>query len=159
MIRCKGLLMNGVAALVFPLALSAPAAAGDTPAHETPSGITITVQVATFRSRAGVLGCRLYHRPSGFPEGTAGTLERRVAIAGTSAACTFDNVAPGVYAVSVMHDENDNQKLDKNFLGIPTEGYGVSNNHTHAMRNPEWEESKVVVEAGKPLRLDIRLRY
>ena len=53
---------------------------------------------------------------------------------------TFKNVPPGTYAVGVVHDENDNGKLDTNFLGIPKEGYGFSNN-TSAMRKPTFKES------------------
>jgi uncharacterized protein (DUF2141 family) len=58
-----------------------------------------------------------------------------------------------------MHDENGNRKLDKNFFGVPTEGYGVSNNHTYAMSNPTWDESKFVVESGKRVGLGVALRY
>lgn len=53
---------------------------------------------------------------------------------------TFKNIPPGIYAVGVIHDENDNGKLDTNFLGIPKEGYGFSNN-TSAMRKPTFKES------------------
>lgn len=41
---------------------------------------------------------------------------------------TFDDLAQGTYAIKLFHDANDNGKLDKNFLGIPSEGYGFSNN-------------------------------
>jgi len=40
----------------------------------------------------------------------------------------FPGVAPGRYAVSVFHDENSNGKMDTNFIGIPREGVGASNN-------------------------------
>ena len=40
----------------------------------------------------------------------------------------FTDLPAGVYAVSVFHDENMNQKLDKNFVGVPKEEYGASNN-------------------------------
>ncbi|HXX68370.1 MAG TPA: DUF2141 domain-containing protein [Polyangiaceae bacterium] len=94
-----------------------------------------------------------------FPEASAGTVEKRVPITAGTTQCSFENVSAGTYAISVMHDENDNQKLDKNFFGVPTEGYGVSNNHTHAMSSPTWEESKFTVEGGKNLGLGIGLRY
>jgi len=45
-----------------------------------------------------------------------------------SAQVAFTDLHDGVYAVSVFHDENENQKLDKDFVGIPKEGYGASNN-------------------------------
>jgi len=40
----------------------------------------------------------------------------------------FEDVPEGIYAVSVFHDENNNQKLDTNFMGIPKEDIGCSNN-------------------------------
>jgi uncharacterized protein (DUF2141 family) len=57
---------------------------------------------------------------------------------------TFKNLPPGTYAVGVIDDENDNGKLDTNFLGIPKEGYGFSNNVT-AMRKPTFDEAHVDV--------------
>ncbi len=133
-----------------------------TPFAWADGGVTtsrININVGKLRNQKGVLGCRLHHAEKGFPEESSGTVERRVAITGEIVRCDFTDVSPGTYAVSCMHDENDNGKLDKSFLGIPSEGYGVSNNHTHAMSAPTWEESKFVVEAGKNVGLGISLRY
>ncbi len=138
------------------LALGAPARADE---PKPPTVATLTVNVKSFRNRSGALGCRLYRSSTGFPESSAGTVERRVSISGETTTCTFEGVGAGTYAVSVMHDENGNQKLDKNMFGVPTEGYGVSNNHTHALSNPTWEESKFNVESGKNLTLWVNLRY
>jgi uncharacterized protein (DUF2141 family) len=106
----------------------------------------------------GVLGCRLYSSPTGFPKEPTPRQQQK-AITGTTVRYTFEGVPTGTYAVSVMHDENANGKLDANFLGIPTEGYGVSNNHTHAMSAPTWDESKFDVKDGQDVRLGIALRY
>lgn len=134
------------------------AAAQESPAVPR-STSDISVNVGSFRNLKGALGCRLFGKAVGFPEDPRGTVEARVAIIGSTTRCEFHDVPPGTYAVSVMHDENDNRKLDKNFLGIPTEGYGVSNNHTHAMSAPTWEESKFVVVRGTKVALGIGLRY
>ncbi len=64
-----------------------------------------------------------------------------------------------MYAVVVLHDENDNRQCDRNRFGVPLEGDGVSNNHTYAMSAPTWQESKFVVEGGKDRTLAISLRY
>jgi uncharacterized protein (DUF2141 family) len=40
----------------------------------------------------------------------------------------FENLKPGMYAFQFIHDENSNEKLDTNWLGIPKEGFGYSNN-------------------------------
>jgi len=66
--------------------------------------------------------------------------------------------APGFYAVSVFHDENMNQKLDKNFVGVPKEGYGASNNPKKKMGPPSFEETKFQL-SGMEQSLEIKLMY
>ena len=137
------------------LSVAVPASAAD----ESPAKSSIVATVGTFRNKNGFLSCRLYKSAAGFPGPSTGTLARRVPIGGSSAACTFDDLEPGTYAVAVIHDENGNGRLDKNIFGAPTEGYGVSNNHTHAFSAPSWDESNFVVERGKKVSLTIRLDY
>lgn len=129
-------------------------------ADGAPVTSTIDVNVGTFRNSKGWFGCRLCSASAsgGFPKEPTST-EQRLPITGGTVRCTFTHVPAGTYAVSVMHDENGNGKLDSNFLGIPTEGYGVSNNHTHALSAPTWDESKFDVKAGDVVRLGIALRY
>jgi len=128
-------------------------------AEPPPNSAMISVTVGPLRNGKGSLACRLHASAEGFPRSRAGLVSRRVKIAGASARCVFENVAPGTYAVVVHHDENDNRQCDRNRLGIPLEGYGVSNNHTYAMSAPTWQESKFVVEGGKERVLGISLRY
>jgi len=68
----------------------------------------------------------------------------------------FKDLAPGAYAVQVFHDENGNNKLDSNFLGIPTEGYGFSNN-PNVMRKAHYDEARFDVGADAA-NVTIRLR-
>jgi uncharacterized protein (DUF2141 family) len=122
-------------------------------------GQTLTVNVSAFRNTKGVLGCRLYAGPTGFPMQATFKAQQAVPIHGATARCTFAGLEPGTYAVVVLHDENQNQKVDKNFLGIPIEGYGVSNNKTYATSAPRWDESKFQVPAGRDVVVPIVLRY
>ncbi len=62
----------------------------------------------------------------------------------------------GTYAISCFHDVNGNGKLDTNFLGIPTEPYGFSNNARPKFRAPNWEEAKFDWQPGAEM-LRIRL--
>jgi len=41
---------------------------------------------------------------------------------------TFEDVTPGNYAIMVLHDANDNGKMDFDTTGRPSESYGMSNN-------------------------------
>jgi uncharacterized protein (DUF2141 family) len=120
---------------------------------------SISATVGPLRSSNGAVACRLYTSGNGFPRTTTGTTTVRVKVASGFARCAFENLTPGTYAVMVHHDENDNHKMDKNLLGMPLEGYGASNNRTHALSAPSWDESKFVVEAGKTRALAISLRY
>jgi uncharacterized protein (DUF2141 family) len=71
----------------------------------------------------------------------------------------FTNLPPGYYAVTLFHDENNNGKLDTNFLGIPKEGYGASGNKLPLASRPAFEDSKFLIEDGKKVVIPVRLRY
>lgn len=144
------------ASFVICLASSLTSSAFGEPA---PGGVTVTANVGPLRSVKGNIGCRLFFGEKSFPRGTEGTTRQGVRVSGSVTRCVFKDVPPGTYAMTVIHDENDNGKLDRNLLGIPTEGYGVSNNQTRATRAPIWSECKFVVEAGKNRELNISLRY
>ena len=126
-------------------------------AEEEDEGATLVVRVGTFENEDGRLGCRLFSNPAAFPDGSGRS--RTATIDGTRGTCTFRNVEPGTCALAAIHDENANGRLDKNWVGMPTEGYGVSNNKTHAMSAPEWDESSFTVTAGERRTFNIRLRY
>jgi uncharacterized protein (DUF2141 family) len=128
-------------------------------AEEPVAGVhRVVAEVSRFRNTRGFLGCRLFRSADGFPEGGKDTLEVRVPVAAAVTRCEFRDVPDGRYAIAVMHDENGNGLLDKNFIGVPTEGYGVSNNRTHAMSSPTWRDSTFEVRAQDVI-LQIRLRY
>jgi uncharacterized protein (DUF2141 family) len=135
--------------------LAGAARAGEPAAAATAAAVV--VEVKNLRNASGALGCRLHASGEGFPDNQG--QERTAPIKDGAATCRFEGLAPGTYAVSVMHDENGNQKLDKNFLGVPTEGYGVSNNKTYSLSAPKWDESKFTVAAGETRTLDVVLRY
>lgn len=143
-------------ALGLGLGLIAPVAAW---AQARDDGATsLRLEVSSFRNAKGTLNCRLFTEAPSFPDGE-GARSVRAAIAGAQASCVFDDLSPGTYAVAVVHDENGNGRLDKNFLGIPTEGYGVSNNRTSAVSSPKWDESRFTIVAREPLVLRVNLRY
>lgn len=124
------------------------------------TGATLEVVVPQVRNAQGGLGCQLFAGAEGFPNKGARALQVVMSpIANGAARCRFQPVPAGSYAVAVVHDENGNQKLDSNFLGVPIEGYGVSNNKTYAMSEPRWDESRFDLAAGETRQLTIQLRY
>ena len=71
---------------------------------------------------------------------------------------TFADIKPGNYAVSVLHDENQNKDLDQGKLGIPKEGYGFSNNVMGVMGPPSFRKARFRVPAGKS-SITIKMKY
>ncbi|RKR07900.1 uncharacterized protein (DUF2141 family) [Maribacter vaceletii] len=59
---------------------------------------------------------------------------------------TFVDVPEGIYAISVFHDEDKDGKLKTNFLGIPSEDTGSSNNAPAMFGPPKWEDAKFEVK-------------
>jgi uncharacterized protein (DUF2141 family) len=121
---------------------------------------TLDVVIPQVRNAQGGLGCQLFASAVGFPKKGERALQSVMSpITNGSARCRFQPVPAGSYAVAVVHDENGNQTLDSNFLGVPTEGYGVSNNKTYAMSEPRWDESRIDLAPGESRQLTIQLRY
>lgn len=67
---------------------------------------------------------------------------------------TFKDVKPGEYAIMVLHDENENNRMDYETNGMPKENYGMSNNPM-SFGPPVYADAKFKFE-GKPLDLSIR---
>ncbi|MFZ9943328.1 MAG: DUF2141 domain-containing protein, partial [Bacteroidia bacterium] len=70
----------------------------------------------------------------------------------------YHDLPPGKYAVAIIHDANGNRKLDTNFMGIPKEGYGVSNNIVNMFGPPGFEESSFVLKSGV-FTTEIKVQY
>jgi uncharacterized protein (DUF2141 family) len=124
----------------------------------TKSG-TITVHITDLKHLKGKLGVSLYNSKKGFPgkhtEAYASVLKN---ISSTSETVVFENLPYGSYAVSAMHDENNNGKLDTNFIGIPKEGVGVSNNPKIGMGGPKFKDSVFTLDT-KALEVTVAMKY
>ncbi len=117
----------------------------------------LTVTVSGIEANAGEIGCALYKGPDGFPmdDSVATTLWQSARDTGVQ--CRFDSLEPGDYAVAVSHDFNGNRETDTNFLGIPTEPWGVSNNVRPSFRAPRFEEAAVRVQPGSAVAITVEV--
>jgi len=115
----------------------------------TPStAATLTVHVSGIDSHKGQIRIGIFDKADGWLSDKAAITGQNVDlsnITGDSVDIHFDNVKPGDYAVGAYHDANMNSKLDKNFLGVPKEQWGVSNNPHPHLRAPNYDEAKFKV--------------
>lgn len=110
------------------------------------------------RSTKGQLLACLTARADTFPDCEKDPLARKLTVpAAAQVHLDFGTVPAGRYAVSVVHDENGNGKLDTRLM-IPREGYGFSRDAPVRMGPPKFDAAAVAVE-GETVRLTIRMRY
>lgn len=102
----------------------------------------LTVTIEGIKNNKGQVGVLLFNQAQGFPQNDKNSVRQELIQAkkGT-VSVSFDNLPHGTYAITVMHDENTNLKLDTNLLGIPKEGYGFSNNTRNLFRAPRFGEA------------------
>lgn len=139
------------------LALGAPQSPAST---SSPSGnCTLIVHATGFRNQKGDAGGTLFTSPDGWPEDNGKSFAHGgFPITGDHATLTFNYLPPGRYGVAILHDENRNHKLDRNFLKIPKEGFGFANNPHVGLAAPKWEDAAVAVTCPVT-EINVRLIY
>lgn len=148
------------AALAGTVVPTAPAvAAAPAGCQGRPSATWLNVVVEGVRNGNGLLAITLYaDNPRKFlvKKGSLGVV-RVDANAGTTRTCIFVP-QPGTYAIAVYHDENSSRKINRNGLGLPTEGGGFSNNPSTIAGLPAFRSVRLAVPRPG-LTTRIRLRY
>lgn len=121
----------------------------------------LEVVVSNVSPAKGLVGCALFSSQKGFPAESKkyASAQIRVKASKGVALCVFENVTPGAYAVAVVHDTNDNNQADTNFLGIPTEGVGVSNNALPKLSPPSFDACRFTVAPGPTTKLAVTMTY
>lgn len=120
--------------------------------------ISIIVSVEGFENDEGICRLLLFENENGFPNSreeakvmlSQNILERKAEF--------IFKIRPGKYAISVLHDENMNGEMDNNWLGIPKEGFGASNNPKIGFGPPDFEEALATFDK-KNMRIKIKLNY
>lgn len=117
----------------------------------------LDVDVTGMRSARGSLRVCLTADPDNFPAcvDDANAVTRTVA-AGVHA-IDFTGLPPGGYAVAVIHDENNNARLDT-FAGIPKEGFGFSRNPVIRFGPPKFAAARFTI-AGDANVQQVTMRY
>jgi uncharacterized protein (DUF2141 family) len=112
----------------------------------------LVVTVQHISSKGGDLRLALYDRKSFADDDAAPVVDKVVAAKPWTEIVTFDPVPPGTYAVKMFQDANRNERFDFNWLGIPAERYGFSNNagpDWMHLAPPSFDAAKIVLKPGQ----------
>ena len=123
----KKLILAGIILLVTPMSLWAA---------------NITFVFDNLKHHCGTIMVAIYDSAESYDQNGPMTAYATMAVKkGQQQVKATCKLKPGKYAAAIYHDKNDNQKLDKNFLGIPKEGYGFSNNAQGTFGPPKFKDA------------------
>jgi uncharacterized protein (DUF2141 family) len=126
----------------------------------TETTCTLRIRVDGFRNTKGNLGTVVFRSSDGWPENLEKSFRHGPAPIdpGTKTGVAEWKLPPGDYGIAVIHDENSNHHLDRNFLGVPKEGFGFANNPHVLLSAPPIKDALVHV-ACPSTEVSIHLQY
>lgn len=120
----------------------------------------IRVDVTNLRNNNGHVLISVFKEGSGYPDLPDKAIRKgRVVIKDKKAWILFTGLPAGSYAIAILHDENDDQKMNKTGLGLPKEGYGFSNNVMGAFGPPSYSRASFRHSSNVLTKVSIKTRY
>lgn len=122
---------------------------------------TVVVEISGFSSNKGQIKSHIFHERNSedYPESSDSAYKKtRGKIQNKVAKLYFNDIPYGNYALTVHHDENLNEIMDRNFVGYPKEAFGLSNNPKIYMSAPSFEECKFKVDRDTVV-VNIKLKF
>jgi len=146
--------MRLLIALVFSLFVSSIQAQVDY-THKTNADLTVTVRnIDKFK---GVIMIALYDSDSSWLQKGKEYRGAMVEVTATTLTYVFKDLPFGTYALLIYHDKNSDGELNKNWLGLPNEGYCFSNNYKPLAGAPKYKEA--VFKFSKQMKLYLDMHY
>jgi uncharacterized protein (DUF2141 family) len=118
----------------------------------------LTVLVEGVNDQDGNIGVLVFNSDKGWPDDRVVAL-RDVVVPAHSGTVTVEipNLPAGDYAVALIHDVNKNHKLDKNWMGKPTEQWGMSNNPHATIKTPSFSTARFSLQHDMELHVKMQM--
>jgi uncharacterized protein (DUF2141 family) len=124
-------------------ALGAPAAVG-----QGKGTATLTIRIERVTEKRGTIRLALYERANWAGRDGETVAEAVVPATPGETVVTLTGLEPGIYAIKTFQDENQDEKMDFNWIGIPLERFGFSNDARPLLDQPGFDEAKFQVRPG-----------
>lgn len=115
----------------------------------------LTVEILGTRSQQGSVAAALFAGSAGWLKPDQAVQGQFVPAAG-KVVVLFRGLAPGRYAVSAYHDENNNAKMDMNAASLPIEPYGFSRNAQGHMGPPAYDDAALDLQSDATIQIHLR---
>ncbi len=113
--------------------------------NSTEPTLDVIVSIENIKDLKGTIYVAIYEEPDNFPDDLHWTNRVAQKVQAFNETIVLKDIRAIEYAIAVYHDVNDNMKMDKNWLGIPKEPYGFSNNAIPKWSPPKFEDCKMML--------------
>jgi uncharacterized protein (DUF2141 family) len=111
----------------------------------------LSVTVSGIKNNTGLLTVELYNTKGKFLKTPYKSISS--VIKSNTGTLTFIEIPKGEYSIMAYHDENNNRKLDKNFMGMPKEAVACSNNAKGFIGPPKYEDAKFTITTDSKISI------
>jgi uncharacterized protein (DUF2141 family) len=139
------------------MAGAAASASGQSTEPAAVAGATLDLTIADARNARGMIRLCLTANPRHFPDCSGDVAARTLSIPAAQTSARFVGLPAGTYAVSLIHDENGNGRMDMTLV-MPREGFGFSRNPRIGMGPPRFASAAFVIGTAA-VHQDVRIRY
>ena len=115
----------------------------------------LKVEITGMDTDKGKVFLALYNSEATFLKKSEDTKGANAIVKDKRAIAIFKGLKKGEYAISLFHDENDNNKMDTKIFGIPKEPYGFSNDAKGFMGPPKFKDVKFIVDTNKTITIKV----
>ena len=131
----------------------------DSTGTDTNSYSKLIVNINGMKNANGKLNFALYNSAASFNDPSQTYKEYFLPVQQGNMTITIDSLPEGDYSFGLFHDENENYQIDKNWLGIPSEGFAFSNNAMGSFGPPSYNQAKFSVPKKSEVTQNITLNF
>lgn len=119
----------------------------------------VVLQIEGCKNDKGQLLISLFNEPTGYPsDGKKAFRRTSVAVKKGITLVEWKDIPEGTYAIALLHDENNDLKMNFTMIGLPKEGYAFSNNSMGLAGPPSFQKASFLHQGEKTIHR-IKLRY
>jgi uncharacterized protein (DUF2141 family) len=116
----------------------------------------VTLKVKGVKEAKGDMSVALYDKAEDFPGNENYVFARDIPIESVDFAYVIGNIPAGTYAIAIYHDLDKNGEMNKNWMGIPKEPYGFSNDVMGRMGPPDFEDASFEVKSDTEVVIHLK---
>jgi uncharacterized protein (DUF2141 family) len=120
-----------------------------------PANPKLTIKISNIEKMKGSIIVGVFSGESTFLKEGAAFKNYTITVNKEVATLTITDLPKGEYAISMYHDENSDKKMNTNFIGIPKEAYGFSNNIIPRLSAPKYTDCKFNFSEDKTLQIKL----